>query len=459
MGNSNNNHSRGFLSNALGVAKKLSNVGLELVNQSKVNKIYKENTTIDSFKIIEGVARQKKVFDMRQSEQPQQILRNYVPLVTQQLLGRHYNVVNKAANAFAPQLSDKVSDYFFDRLNTFTNNISSVDSVLDQAGIKDLEELTQDINRSKRLSQALVEQNKWIASVQGVITGATGVIGSSVDIPMSIILVLKTIYQVGRSYGFELNKKDEQDVVQYIFQQINLGILAEKQTLLMGLRAISRTLQTHDVKQLQQLLGSSNDIELLKQWFVNDLGAMKWEWLSHIPKVSALSKLSPVIGATISASYSWKLVEDVNEKAQDIFSNARCYLNDHKDTSLSIMAAYENSLHQVTQMARDQSNATKISSDILTPESVLIAVPTEVKKNQEIEKLDQLHETSQTDLPINSSLEQAQVISLQAVTKRKSPVKLASKEEASQFIEQVEPVQKKPVKRVIKKSKLNNTNE
>ncbi len=59
----------------------------------------------------------------------------------------------------------------------------------------------------------------------------------------------------------DLSKESDQDIVQFIFKQIDLGLIAEKQTLLMAIKAISSTLQTHDVSQLQQLLGSSNEIE------------------------------------------------------------------------------------------------------------------------------------------------------------------------------------------------------
>jgi hypothetical protein len=62
--------------------------------------------------------------------------------------------------------------------------MSSVDAVLDEAGVRDLEMLTQDVDRSKRISQALSEQNKIIAILQGALTGATGFVGSTVDVPL-----------------------------------------------------------------------------------------------------------------------------------------------------------------------------------------------------------------------------------------------------------------------------------
>ena len=350
MKDSDNKRSRGFLTNAFGVAKKLSEVGIEVIQQATANDISKQNLALDKSNIIEGSARTKSMFDANVYENPQQLLRTHVPQISRQLFGKHYGTVDRVANFVAPQFSDKVSDYLFDQLNTFTNNISSVDAVLDEAGVQHLEELTRDISRSERISRALAEQNKWIASVQGAVTGATGVIGSAVDIPVSIVMSLRTIYQVGRSYGFELNKETEQEIVQYIFKQIDLGLIAEKQAILMAIKALSNTLETHDVHQLQKLVGSSNDIEALKRWLTNEEGGAKWQWLNSIPKFSMLTKLLPIASASVGAMYSWKLVEEVNEKAQIVFAQARAYLLEQKGSALSPMEAYEKSLALVAQI-------------------------------------------------------------------------------------------------------------
>src|SRR5690606_34880944 len=185
-----------------------------------------------------------------------------------------------------------------------TNDLSSVDRVLEEVGVQDLEELTQDTERSKRISHAFGEQNKWIAAVQGAFSGATGVIGTAIDIPASMVLALRTIYQVGRSYGFDLSKEEDQDIVQHIFRQIDLSLIAEKQTLLMGLKAITSTLKSHDISQLQAMLGSTNDTELLRKFINTEDGQLKWEWLNRVPKVSVLehlAKLSPLAGAGLGA--------------------------------------------------------------------------------------------------------------------------------------------------------------
>ena len=394
----NNKHSHGFFSNAFGVAKKISAAGMGVLNHAAPNAVTRAMQPSRNGQVMDGSAGQSHVFEAQKYDNPQQMLREYLPGVSKQLLGHQYGKVTRVANFISPQFSDKLSDYFFEQLNQFTSNISSVDAVLDQAGAKDLQELTQDVDRSKRISQALAEQNKWIASIQGAVTGATGVVGSAIDVPLSLIMSLRMIYQVGRAYGFELNKETEQDIVQFVFKQIDLGQIAEKQSVLLALKALSSMLKTQDMTQFQEMLGSSNDVTVLKKWLSNENGEMKWDWLNHIPKISIISKLTPVAGAGIGAAYSWKLVEDVNQKAQQIFSHARSYLQQHQGVELSPIAAYEKSLALLAQATPKllehlskvdvKPTEIKLDQDIQVPDNKTISNVT-IKKKIEAPKVDE----------------------------------------------------------------------
>ena len=391
MANSNNKQSGGLISQAFGVAKKLSSSGLDLVNHVAPGSVAKLTGRPDQDQIVENTA-QDSAFSNRTAaqqkyENPQQMFRSHVPKVTQQLLGRHYSKVNNVASFISPNVNDKIADYFFDKLNDFISEQSSVDHLLKEVGAKQLTELAQDPSRSARISKALSNQNKTVAAVQGAITGASGVLGTALDIPLSLALTLKTIYQSGRAHGFELDRRHE---------QVDLGSIAEKQTLLIGLRALSNLLQTQDTQQLQNLLGSSNDISALKAWLTNADGTFKWAWFNHFPQLSVLSKLTPVAGAGIGAVYSWKLVDDANLKAQQIFSSAQQYLIQHPNEKLDVLAAYEKSQQLLNQAAplladqqqENQSAPSKLQSVIetkVTENKVITQV--EVKqKGEELEK-------------------------------------------------------------------------
>lgn len=370
MVNANNKQSNGLISNAFGVAKKFSSTGLDLLNHVAPDSVTKVLKPSNSDQVIDGSAKTKSAFSAKKYDNPQQMLREHLPNVSRQLLGRRFNTVNNVAHFVSPDLTEKVSNYFYERLNQFSNQTSSVDAILNEAGAKDLEELTQDVDRSKRISQALGEQNKWIATVQGAVSGASGMLGTAIDIPASLLMALRTIYQVGRSYGFDLSKEDDQEIVQHIFRQIDLSLIAEKQTLLLGLKALSNTLKTHDISQLQAMLGSDNDVSAIKQWLSRHEGEAKWEWMNHLPKISILerlTKLTPLASAGIGAVYSHRFVEDVNQKAQEAFSHARQYLVQHQDSQLSPYAAYEKAvslLQQATpKLLNGASHEVELSKD------------------------------------------------------------------------------------------------
>lgn len=109
----------------------------------------------------------------------------------------------------------------------------------------------------------------------------------------------------------------------------------------MGLKAVSGMLQNNDVSQLQQLLGSSNDFEMLKKWIGQD--GQRQDNPTVFSKLSILTKLTPLAGATVGAIYSWKLVEEASQKAQTAFAEARSYLEQHNDSSLSPLEAFNRS--------------------------------------------------------------------------------------------------------------------
>ncbi|MCU4583009.1 EcsC family protein [Acinetobacter gyllenbergii] len=336
MTKSKNKQSSGLFAQAFGVAKKLS---------SELQKLQVAPTTsgaelANSTQIVEGKARFKSPFEIEKYESPQQMLRQQFPKLSHQLLGRHYARVNNVASFVSPDLGEKVSDYLFQWLNEFSSNSSLTEKILEEAGVKDIIELTQDTGRSQRLSQALIEQNKLLAAAQGAITGATGVWGAAIDIPASIVLALRTIYQTGRSHGFDLAEDADQDIVAFIFKEIDLSLVAEKQTLLLALKALKSMLETHDLQQFQQLLGSNNDIELVKKWLVDESGQFKWNWLNRIPQASVIGKLTPVAGAALGGFYSWRLLEDVGHKSQSVFGAARFYMNEHPQEKLSPLEAY-----------------------------------------------------------------------------------------------------------------------
>lgn len=399
MANSNKNKAAGLISQALGVAKKLTATGFDLMNHVAPGSVAKLDQAPLEPSVLEMNSEQqnksneltqpyptkseKNMSDKKSYENPQALFRSHVPKVTQQLLGRHFNKVNNVASFISPDINNKISDFFFDKLNDFVSEQSSVDHVLKEVGAKSLSELAEDPDRANRIGVALANQNKTVAALVGAVSGATGVLGSAIDIPLSLALTLKMIYQSGRAHGFELDRESEQQVVEYVFRQVDFGSIAEKQTLLVALRAFSNLLETQDTQQLQKMLGSSNDFTALKNWLSNSDGTLKWSWLNKVPQVSFLAKLTPIAGAGIGAVYSWKLIDDANLKAQQIFSGAQQYLIQHPNEKIDLLSAYEKSVALIAQATPLLSaEPQQIETQKIEPSTVV--VENEVIKKVEI---------------------------------------------------------------------------
>lgn len=399
MLNAKDKQSEGLISNVFSIAKKLTTTSYNALNHIAPDSVATLSQAPNKDQIVEGYAREKDVLDKKPYENPQQMMRKHLPLVSSQLLGRHYKNINNVASFISPELNNKISDYFFEKLNTFISQTSSVDELLKDAGVKNLAELANDPARSQRVSQALANQNKLIAVAQGTLTGATGVIGSAIDVPTSIGLALRSIYQTGRAHGFEL-KPEDHAIVEYIFKQINIGSVAEKQALLIAVRTFANVVQTHDINQLQQILGSSNDAELLKKWLVTEDGSFKWSWLNHIPQIGVLSKLTPVASIGISAFYSWQLVDDASNTAQRIFSIARQYLIQHPEQDIDPLSAYEQA-----EKSLEQADLLLLENHVASQNNHLKNSPVENTAIKEI-KIVEKNQVEVTEEDLSTSIHQ-----------------------------------------------------
>ena len=399
MSDSKNKQRGGLISNAFGVAKKLSETGLGMINHVAPGTVSKLVQDPQTGHVIQGSAKEKTAFEPKKYDNPQQMMREHLPNVTGKLLGKHYKKINNVASFISPDLNDKLSDYLFDKLNEFVSEWSSVDALLKEVGARSLSELAKDPARSQRISMAIANQNKIIAAIQGTLTGAVGGVGAIIDVPTSLALALRSIYQTGRAHGFELNTQDH-DVVEYIFKQIDLGSIAEKQALMAAIRAFTGVMETHNVTQLQQLLGSGNDIELLKKWVANDDGSFKLNWMNNLPQWGLLSKLTPLATMGISAVYSWKLVEDATDQAEVVFSGAQNYLLQHSNVQMSVLEAYEKSVQLIAQASPllldpEKSQDTEKSPD--TAQQITSESATTVVENEAITQVEVKAKTAEDE--------------------------------------------------------------
>lgn len=320
-------------SQVLRVAKTLKGYGLvqfkRWEQKSKVQHYY----PLNGQSVIEGHATDKTYANM------QNVMRHYVPNLSQQLLGGRFGQVTRAVGFLSPIGLDQVADYLFMQLNSYAIGLTKVQNILRESGVNNLQELATDPVHSGRIAQAFTEQSKWFTAIQGGVTAVFGTVGAVADLPLTLLFALKTVYQTGYAYGFEL-KDDEETLLALIFEHIEFDQIAQKQAILLAIRSISRVFENHDFDGLQQFLGSSNDFTWFAEFIKSQQDEAHWSWLMQLPALGWLSKLTPLATVGISAFYNWKFIEHVGEKARHVFDVTRTYQLQHHAENLTPLQAY-----------------------------------------------------------------------------------------------------------------------
>lgn len=372
-------------------AKSLAETGQHIIKQLAKESVSRLNETPDKNSVITMNATNQSLKKSNSTPATaSQLMRQQLPGLTRQLLGKRFNTVNKIAGLVMPEGSfDKASDQVLELLADFSSLISNSDHILDEAGVESLEKLQGDTERSGRLARALAEKNRYIAIAQGAISGATGVVGAASDIPFSLILALRTVYLTGRAYGFDLDQPEDRALVFDALSKADLSLITEKQAILLGLRTLGSTLETGNIQSLQSLVGSTNDFEPLLKFLSDTNGQLKW-------KVSPalISKVAPAVGGVVGALYNARLLKEVSESANTVFAQARQQALGHTSNQNSAPESHE------TATIEDKI-INPVTPDTKEEQAVQQEAQTAILQNDDIEKVEVLSrkDTEQGDVP------------------------------------------------------------
>lgn len=302
--------------------KSLSDISQNLMKQLAKNSVSRLTQTPEQQSVINmktDINNEAQALTKSTSNNASQLFRQQLPGLTRQLLGRRFKTVNKLANMVMPTGTfDKASDQILELLADFASTVSSANDILEEAGVDSLAELQKDTGRSGRLARALGEKNRYIGMAQGAISGATGVVGAASDIPLSMILIFRTVYLTGRSYGFELDTPQDRHLIFDALSNADLTLIAEKQAILLGLRSLSTMLDTGNLQSLQTMLGSNHDVDPLIKFLSDENGQLKWRLSPAI-----INKITPLVGGAVGAIYNARLLKEVSESASQVFEQAR----------------------------------------------------------------------------------------------------------------------------------------
>ncbi len=248
------------------------------------------------------------------------VFKQQLPTLTKQLVGSRFNGLARYIAPLIPVESlESFADQVFEQAAIFTSHTSGAQRIAKRAGVDDIFELrTGDIARCDTLVHAVLEENRIVALAEGGLTGATGVLGAMVDLPLALLLSLRTVYQVAHCYGFDLQGEQGRALAYEALKQSDLELLADKQGVLLALAGMRTILESGDLRGVEKLVGGGPEIEAA--------GGFIGEFTKNLNlRVPArwLSRTMPVVTGAAGATYNARLVASVALSAQNTFRAAR----------------------------------------------------------------------------------------------------------------------------------------
>ncbi len=261
------------------------------------------------------------------------VFKQHLPTLTEQLVGSRLNALGKYIAPIIPiQMVETFSEYVFERAAELANSISSSARIAKRAGVDSIFELrTGDVARCEELVIGVMEENRILALTEGGLTGATGVLGAVIDLPLALILSLRTVYQVAHCYGFDLEGEEGRALAFEALSNSDLEILADKQGVLIALAGMRTILESGDLSGVERIIGASKEVTIASgviSEFSRNLNLRKpAQWLS---------RTVPFMTGAAGATYNARLVASVVASAQETFRLAR--LNGEQAALVQIMA-------------------------------------------------------------------------------------------------------------------------
>ena len=193
--------------------------------------------------------------------------------------------------------------------------LASPGKLLAETGLAHVSDLKAiDLEQCDRLADQVHDRAIVMAAAEGGVTGAAVLAGIALDVPGLMTLSLRTIYQTGLCYGFELKGEEGRQLALRIFSLASANSLKEKEAALLSLVALRQMLLHQSWGQIQQAAATA----LGKEAAVLALRDAARQLGVNLTQRKALN-LVPVIGAAVGASINAGFVKDVGWAARRVF--------------------------------------------------------------------------------------------------------------------------------------------
>lgn len=239
---------------------------------------------------------------------PLAAFKQQIPGIGQKLLGKRYSQVNKLASFVVSE----------DTLNRLTSQM--FDQGIGVAG--HLHRLTRRggaqaaLERSKADAEArdVLKVNRLLAALEGGLTGAAGVPGAVADLPLLLLLSLRTIYQTADAYGVDLSGEEGRQRIYDVLGSSDLALLGEKQGIMLGIGGVSQFISGGGIDEFKQTLSSDQNGEMAQK-ILSEVGRL-------LPSISQtlVSRFSTLASGATGVVYNVRIISAVAEAAQAAFA-------------------------------------------------------------------------------------------------------------------------------------------
>jgi hypothetical protein len=181
-----------------------------------------------------------------------------------------------AASAIEKLIPDPLVRSTIERAYNVAEKLAKPEDIRHQAGVDDLDELRRrPLEECDRLSGQVARSALVIATIEGAVTGAGGVLTTLIDVPLLFVLSLRTVLRIGYCYGYALEGRQNR---QYV-----LGVLVT---------AVSGSIETRRQRldrlhQVEDWLIEEAQEELLMEELTSFL--FQLEIFEEVPGVGAIS--------------------------------------------------------------------------------------------------------------------------------------------------------------------------
>lgn len=265
-------------------------------------------------------------------------VRQQLPNLSRQLLLGRFARVGRLASQLMPQeLLERLIDQILDQSVQLAERLSSNDALYDEFNLLSLHDVAQlSIERADELADLIASRNRVLAAAEGAATGVAGVIGLIADLPLSVILVLRVIYQTAECYGYDLTDVEGRQTIYHVLADTQWSVLIEKQALLLSLASVQQLLKQQGIAGLQQMVGSAGDLDVFEKLVQDMAGSLN----IRLPE-NLIGRSLPLAGGIVGALYNTRLLNAVAATAQARFRQQRL--------SNPTMITHDTQVTQVTQ--------------------------------------------------------------------------------------------------------------